>query len=212
MGNWINIDKAYFILKESLLGLSFFLVYGFISSFGIIFDQLMFNFTNLNLNVMKFNLKLSALLLIISFVGITSCRKDDDEEMSNSYIGSWTQSKPNDLGTVRSDLTLTEKTFNLAQYQSPFMTKFLEASGNLTVVGNEMNLDITKIGTLESLTSFKYYEKGTDEYDNLISMSPFGAGGEGTFSVENNKLTVKLDTNIDGIINELDEEFVFDRK
>lgn len=43
-------------------------------------------------------------------------------------------------------------------------------------------------------------------------MSPFGAGGEGTFSVENNKLTVKLDTNIDGIINELDEEFVFDRK
>ena len=92
------------------------------------------------------------------------------------------------------------------------MTKFLEASGNLTVVENEMNLDITKIGTLESLTSFKYYEKGTDEYDNLISMSPFGAGCEGTFSVENNKLTVKLDTNIDGIINELDEEFVFDRK
>lgn len=39
------------------------------------------------------------------------------------------------------------------------MTKFLEASGNLTVVGNEMNLDITKIGTLESLTSFKYYER-----------------------------------------------------
>ena len=77
---------------------------------------------------MKFNLKLSALLLIISFVGIASCRKDDDEEMSNSYIGSWTQSKPNDLGTVRSDLTLTEKTFNLAQSRSISITVYDQIS------------------------------------------------------------------------------------
>lgn len=160
---------------------------------------------------MKNNLKLlSIVLLIISFTGIISCNKDDEED-SSSYIGDWTRSEATDLGTVRTDLTLTENTFVFAQFQSPIMTKFLEASGNLSVVGNEMNLDITRIGTLVSLTSFKYYEKGTDEYDNLISMSPLGAGGKGLYSVENNKLTVKLDTNIDGAIDELDDVFVFDR-
>ena len=166
---------------------------------------------------MKFNLKLSTLLLIISFVGITSCSKDDDDAPS-SYIGSWTTVQVVDGVSTNVNLTLTATTFkeSVSMVYMSIPIQIAEASGTLKVEGNSFTETITKFGLIDYESSLFgeliYYEKGDAEFESLILQNGGSDTMTGIYSVDKNTLTITMDENFDGVINSEDETVVYTRK
>lgn len=156
------------------------------------------------------NFKSLAFIGLIAIVSVlSSCNKDDDN--APDYVGNWTMTEVSDGITLTNDLTCTENSFTLVGFAT---LKVYDASGGLSVVGNEMTITPTKIGAINPETfRFTYYESGVDdEFDNLIAYSPIGAGGKGQYSVANNKLSITFDTNSNGKFDDSDDVLVFNRK
>lgn len=164
-------------------------------------------------------------LLTITAVFSTSCKKDDDDDKKADYVGKWTSEETitSEEGTdsYKDIMTLTRTTFEdiiqTPDSDDEWVDSFV-LKGTISANGNVMEVHVSEIGVSdidpvsgEFNGSMTTYKEGSLLFEAIIAESGQEKDFQSEYSIEGNKMTLKTDTNDDGDYNDENETTVYTR-
>jgi hypothetical protein len=177
-------------------------------------------------NEMKYYTRLLA-ISAITLLAVTSCKKDDNDDKSAEYIGSWGTVKtvPSEDGEleIQDMVNFTTSSFNeVASIKDPLNDEWIAVvgrKGRITEKSGEMDVSITEVGytTVDEETELPtgvilYYKEGTDEFSELLEELEMSQNYKARYTVDADELTLKADNNNNGSFDDEDEVNIFIRK
>lgn len=152
----------------------------------------------------------TAVFMAVAVMFNSSCTKEDI--ILPDFVGTWVTVETVALNgsyvQVKDIKTFTPTGFTdmiQKQLASDTWTDYVGMKGTLSVYGDVMNMTVTEIGasSYSMVTNLPTgvmtsYQKGTPEFDALISQMHQPKNFESKFSVSGNKMIIQTDLNADG--------------
>lgn len=164
-------------------------------------------------------------LLTITAVLGTSCKKDDDDDEKADYVGKWTSEETitSEEGTelYKDIMTLTRTTFEdiiqTTDSEDGWVDSFF-IKGTISANGNIIDVHVSEVGVSEIdpvsgefTGNMTTYKEGSLLFEAIIAESGQDKDFQSEYSIEGNKMTLKTDTNDDGDYNDENETTVYTR-
>lgn len=152
--------------------------------------------------------------LLTIFLFTTSCSKDDEIEELPLFVGNWERTwQDDDLGlNLQETLVFSKDEFQgtIKIIEEQALSSYLSYEGDVASVDNTLEIQIRKIGLAENGTSFSYFESHHDLFESVIQENlNRKSSSVGTFFLDQDELTLRLDMNGDGMVSGDEGLFVY---
>lgn len=156
------------------------------------------------------HVQIISLLLLV----VLSCSKSEEETVDPIYVGKWERIGFNEQKSrnFKQILEIEKTTFksNVFIQEDDTFIPYVEYYGTQTVIDNTLEAWVSRIGVANLDNTYTFKDNTTPDYDNLVfEKLNIHSNFIGTYFIDNNTLTLRLDIDNDGSVSGNEGLFVF---